>query len=561
MRNGLLLLVASCLVLAARSPLIGAPAQQVLPPIPPSARDPLAGVEIREIRVLGSTVFTSEKLAKITARYVNRRLTSEDLSVLRRELTDLYVNDGYINSGALIPDQTLSGGVITVEIVEGRLTELEVQEPRWFRAEHIRKRLEPGADGPLNIQSLQERLQLLEQDPRIRRFAAELRPGYRPGEARLNVAIEEETPYSASVGFDNYQSPTVGSSHVALSAIHENLTGFGDVLSVRTGWSSGVSPQIAATYEIPLTAQDTSLAFTYTKNDFTVVEAPFDSLDVVSESSGFGLELRHPIYRTLNTDLVVGVGVERTSNRTFLLGETFSFSLGAKDGESNVTALRVSQQWTHRSQNQAVAIQSRFSFGVNLFGATIHGADSIYRQIEVENPPDGRFFAWLGKFQWARRLGRAQLIFRTDTQLATDPLLATEQLPIGGRNSVRGYRENQLVRDNAVISSLESRLTLVSDRSWARSLELAPFFDFGEGWHTTPEAAGRGRILLPVPPSRIYSVGVGVRWNGVFGDSLRWNPQFEVYWGEGLVDLAGANSPSGSLQDTGIHFSFGLRVF
>ncbi len=561
MRNILLLLVASCLVLAATFPLIGAPAQQVLPPIPPSARDPLAGVEIREIRVEGSTVFTTDELDTITARYVNRRLTSEDLSVLRRELTDLYVNNGYVNSGALIPDQVLGGGVITVAIVEGRLTDLEVEEPRWFRAEHIRKRIEPGADGPLNIRSLQQRLQLLEQDPRIRRFAAELRPGYRPGEARLNLAIEEESPYSASVGFDNYQSPTVGSSRVTLGAAHVNLMGFGDVLSVSSGWSSGVSPQITAAYEIPLTAQDTSLNFSYTKNDFTVVEAPFESLDVVSESSGFGLELRHPLYRTLNTELVVGVGAGRTSNRTFLLGERFSFSLGAKDGESNVTALRVSQAWTHRSQNQALAVQSRFSFGMNLFGATIHGDDSIYRRIDVQDPPDGRFFAWLGKFQWARRVGRAQLIFRTDAQLAADPLLATEQLPIGGRNSVRGYRENQLVRDNAVISSLESRLTLVSDRTWARSLELTPFFDFGEGWHTTPDAAGRGRILLPVPPSRIYSAGVGVRWDGVFGDSLRWNPQFEIYWGEGLVDLDAANSPSGSLQDAGIHFSIGLRVF
>ena len=160
MRNPLLLLFASGLVLAATLPLIGAPAQQVLPPIPPSARDPLAGVEIHEIRVEGSTVFTTDELDTITARYVNRRLTSEDLSVLRRELTDLYVNNGYVNSGALIPDQVLSGGVITVAIVEGRLTDLEVQEPRWFRAEHIRKRLEPRADGPLNIRSLQERLQL-----------------------------------------------------------------------------------------------------------------------------------------------------------------------------------------------------------------------------------------------------------------------------------------------------------------------------------------------------------------------------------------------------------------
>ena len=552
----LLLLV----LLLSAAPIEGAVLWQILPPVQPPAEHGVA-VQIREIRVEGATVFSPEQLAEVTRRYVGRRLAREDLSFLRRELTDLYVDNGYVNSGALIPDQTVQNGVITVEIIEGRLGELEVERPEWFRADHIRSRIEPGHDGPLNIQTLQARLQLLEQDPRIRRFAAELRPGYRPGEARLRVRIEEERPYSVSVAFNNFQSPTVGSSRIAVSATHRNLMGRGDVLAVTTGRSSGVAPQINATYEIPVRADDTTLSIRFSKNDFTVIEAPFDDLAVDSESSGFGLTLRHPAYRTLNTDLVVGVSLEWMQNRTFLLGEPFSFSLGADDGRSNVTALRVSQEWTHRSQSQAVALESRFSFGLDLFGATIHGDDSIYRQIAVEDPPDGRFLSWLGKFQWARRVGPAQVIFRTDAQLSADPLLATEQLPIGGRNSVRGYRENQLVRDNGVIGSLETRITILSDRKWARSLELAPFLDFGNGWQTDADAAGRGRILLPVPPSSIYSAGVGVRWNAVFGESVRWNPEFELYWGEGLVDLDGSNRTSGSLQDSGIHFNIGLKVF
>ena len=558
MKNGFRLLVATGLLLLSPQ-LAGAPLQQVLPPVE-LTRGGL-GVKVREVRVEDSTVFNPEELAAVTDRYVGRTLTSEDLSVLRRELTDLYIERGFINSGAVIPDQTVEDGVIILQVVEGRLAELEVQDPKWFRADHIRKRLEPEKIGPLNINDLQQRLQLLEQDPRIRRFAAELRPGYRPGEARLSVVIDEERPYSASVAFNNYQSPTVGSSRVTLSGIHQNLTGGGDILTVTTGRSSGVAPQIRATYEIPVRADDTTLSVQFSKNDFTVIEAPFDDLAVESESSDFGLTLRHPAYRTLNTELVVGVSLERIENRTFLLGEPFSFALGADEGRSNVTALRISQDWTHRSQSQAVAIGSRLSFGLDLFGATIHGDDSIYRQIAVEDPPDGRFLSWRGKFQWARRIGPAQVIFRTDAQLSADPLLATEQLPIGGRNSVRGYRENQLVRDNAIISSIETRITVVSDREWARNLELATFFDFGNGWQTNPDAAGRGRILLPVPPSSIYSAGVGVRWNAVFGESVRWNPEFELYWGKGLVDLDSASRRGGSLQDSGIHFNIGLGVF
>src|SRR5687767_2423110 len=84
---------------------------EVLPPIVPPPLDvpqpPFSQqrVLVREIRVIGSTVFTKAELARVTAPYVNRELSAEDLEALRRELTLLYVNRGYVNSGALLPDQ------------------------------------------------------------------------------------------------------------------------------------------------------------------------------------------------------------------------------------------------------------------------------------------------------------------------------------------------------------------------------------------------------------------------------------------------------------------------
>jgi len=44
-------------------------------------------VFVREIRVTGSTVFSAEELAKVTAPYLNREVTSEDLEALRVALT------------------------------------------------------------------------------------------------------------------------------------------------------------------------------------------------------------------------------------------------------------------------------------------------------------------------------------------------------------------------------------------------------------------------------------------------------------------------------------------
>ena len=83
-------------------------------------------VFIREIRLTGNTAFSAEELAEVTAAYTNRYLTSEDLEALRQALTVHYVQRGYLNSGAVIPDQKVTDGVVELHIVEGRLTEIDV---------------------------------------------------------------------------------------------------------------------------------------------------------------------------------------------------------------------------------------------------------------------------------------------------------------------------------------------------------------------------------------------------------------------------------------------------
>ena len=329
---------------------------------------------------------------------------------------------------------------------------------------------------------------------------------------------------------------------------------------MTTGRSSGVAPQIRATYEIPVRADDTTLSIQFSKNDFTVIEAPFGDLAVESDSSGFGLTLRHPAYRTLNTELVVGVSLERIENRTFLLGEPFSFALGADDGRSNVTSLRISQDWTHRSQNQALAFGSRLSFGLDLFGATVHGDDSIYRQIAVEDPPDGRFLSWLGKFQWARRIGPAQVIFRTDAQLSADPLLATEQLRSADETAFAGIGRTSLSGTTP---------------SSARSRPASPWCRIGNGhaaWSwlrsSTSETDGRPTPIPPVAagsssPYRLQHLQRRLRrpMERGFRRIGPLEPRVRALLGKGLVDLDSASRRGGSLQDSGIHFNIGLGVF
>src|SRR4029453_3691287 len=188
----------------------------------------------------------------------------------------------------------------------------------------------------------------------------------------------------------------------------------------------------------------------------------------------------------------------------------------------------------------------RLSFGSAALGATIHSGDE----------PDGLFFAWLGQFQWVQRLPflDAYTIARTDVQLSARPLLVQEQMAVGGRYTVRGYRENTLVRDNAFVASGELRVPVVQRTRWADYLELAAFYDYGRSWNLRPPH------LSPVD---ISSVGVGLRWAlTVPAGRFSVRPQFEVYWGHrlGNVTDVGSGTAGGTIQDQGVQFQFLVAI-
>ena len=161
--------------------------------------------------------------------------------------------------------------------------------------------------------------------------------------------------------------------------------------------------------------------------------------------------------------------------------------------------------------------------------------------------------------QWVRRLGRSEVrpisdtefILRSDLQIADDPLLTLEQIAVGGRYSVRGYRENTLVRDNAHLASLEVRIPILQNLPWADYLQLAPFVDYGRAWQS------QGRTE---EPRYLLSVGVGLRWALAFRGAVPVRPSLEVYWGHALRDARNVTD-DGDLQDHGVHFQFVLGVF
>lgn len=524
-----------------------AESESVLPPIEDddAQLSSVGKVFVRKFRLEGNTVFSDEDLAPVLGPYENREITAEEMQEVKKSVTLFYIDRGYVNSGAVIPDQQVEDGIITFRIIEGKLTKTDISGNTWLRTGYISKRLElttASEAGPLNIITLQDRLKLIRQDPRVENINATLGPGLEPGEAVLDVKVDESRPYHMSLTFNNHNSPGIGSYRGEVGLRHINLTGWGDALSLNYGMTEGLD-EYSANYTIPITCRDTTLTFDFDRSESDVVAAPFDELDIASKTKTYSVALRHPFYKTLSREFAMELKFEKRESETSLLGDPFSFADGTDNGESEVSVLRFSQEWVDRTLTQVLALRSSFGFGLDMMGATIN-----------DSGVDGEFITWLGQFQWLRRIGplNSQILFRTDLRLSNDPLLPMEKFSIGGATTVRGYRENQLTTDNGVISAFEWRIPVaqlkipgVSKGQNDGFLHLVlPFFDFGQGWNTdSPDPS----------PDNIYSVGTGLRWT-VTPKILA-----EVYWGYALRDVE--ESGEYNIQDDGIHFQISAELF
>lgn len=505
-----------------------------LPPPPAGATGARGGPQVlrlEAVRLRGSTVLSHAEVAGAAAPFVGRTVSAADLQALRQRLTRLYVERGYLNSGVILPDQDVAQGTVVFQAVEGTLTELDVSGGGRLRPRYVRARLAAATAAPVNVLRVREALALLQRDPLIDRIHASFTPGERPGEARLSVDAVPAPAFGVTVSVDNARSPSIGATGRALELAHRNLSGRGDAATLAVHRTDGLDER-SASYSLPLSARGATLTLGYRYSEAAVVEAPFDEVDIASESEDLRLTLDVPVRLTLATRLAFGLALESRHSQTTLLGRPFSFSAGVNDGRAEVSVVRLHADWLSRRADSVLAARATLSAGVDVLDATRNA-----------RRPDTRFTSMLTQLQWVQRLGeRSQLVLRGDLQLAADPLLPQEQYALGGAATVRGYRENLLVRDSGWLASAEWRTDLWRPAAGRGGLQLALFADAGRGWN---------RRRATARPDSISSAGVGLRWSAPAGLHA------ELYLAEPLRNV----SAGSDLQDDGVHFRLGWTSF
>ncbi|MEH2162024.1 MAG: ShlB/FhaC/HecB family hemolysin secretion/activation protein [Nostoc sp.] len=536
------------------SPLPSPELPQPLPPpaelFPPSAPTPLPDepipgnfpqtIVVERFEVVGSTVFSPEELALATAEFTKRPISLTEVYQARSKITDLYVRNGYITSGAYIPPQTIKSGVVKIQVVEGKLEDIKVTGTRRLNPNYVRSRLAIATSQPLNRQRLLQALQLLQLNPLIQNVSAEVSAGSRTGSSLLEVKVSEAKTFSSQIVLDNGRSPSVGSFRRRLQLNEANLLGLGDSLGVAYTNTDG-SNSLDTSYTLPLNPRNGTLTFNYGTTSSNVIEPDFKFLDIESASRYYEVTFRQPIIQTPTQEFALGLTASRRESDISWILEREEripapvLSPGADEqGRTKVSAFRFFQEWTSRNSREVIALRSQFSLGIDILNPTIN-----------QNAPDSRFFAWQGQAQWIRLLApETLLLLRLNTQLASRTLLPLEQFGLGGQDSVRGYRQDYLLTDNGTFVSAEVQVPILRLPKIGSILQAVPFVDFGVGWNSSDRENPN--------PNTLAAVGLGLRWSQ--GDRFT----VRLDWG---VPLISVDSNERTLQEKGLYFSLLYNPF
>jgi hemolysin activation/secretion protein len=535
-----------------------------LPKVAPGSEAQATGFELITIEVRGCTVFTKSELDELAAPWLGRRIAAEDVNGLRLTINRAYLERGYINSGVRVPPQDVGSGTLVFEAIEGNLPAIAFDTTMHTDPRYVEARLNRHLSNPLNLGDLQTALHHLERDANIERIDARLVPGEQPGESRLALEVDERKRFEIGIGADNHRSPSVGENRGRVSARLANLTGWGE--SLRLSYTiADEGDEAAGSFSVPLGSGGTAVSAYGGRSDARIVEKDFEVLDIESLTTTWGISFDHRLIDRLDETLTASLGFEAKRSETRLLGLPFSFSPGAQDGISRTRPLLVGLDWVERGPDHVLGLRATWRRGLDVGAATTFDPDTEIEVLLNPTGADGDFS--LGLFQgiYIHRLNRlpgfrwsddrGQVLVRTTAQIASDPLMSLEKIAIGGVETVRGYRENLLVRDNGLAATLEFQIPIPgyrADPHW-RNLMIAPFIDWGRSWdeqntdQTSPTRDTTNRRW-------ILGIGVGILWEPVEG--LR----AALYWGDAAADNFDGDDPSDTdgddgLQGDGIHYS------
>lgn len=223
------------------SPLPGADSAAPAPaPASPTATPAAPTFAIRSVRITGNTAFTEAELLALVSALVGDKRSLADLQQAAARISRHYRAAGYLVARAYLPPQKLEDGALTIAVLEGQLSGVNVGNSSRLMNEkveaflsHIPRNTPPQGD------SVNRAVLLLGDVPGVDAVNARLAAAEQVGQTVLNVDAGAAPLAQGRLEADNFGGLYTGRYRLGGSLNLSSALGWGERFSARLLASNG----------------------------------------------------------------------------------------------------------------------------------------------------------------------------------------------------------------------------------------------------------------------------------------------------------------------------------
>lgn len=422
-----------------------------------------------------------EKLVQLAARLEFERgwITVEQLDAIALAVTEYYRENGFILATAFVPEQEVTDGTIRLNVLEGRLGDVAVNNQLIFSAETIKAAFTNELGEPVTEVRIEGALRRINDLPGVR-VRGSFSPGDNVGETRLTLGVLDEQAWSSSVLMDNHGSETTGEIRLYGTTEWNNVWGKGHRLLAGVLRSEGPDSSLYGQleYEMPITAdQRGTLKASISTNEFSVSRLA-NLPQIVGETDNFGLSASYQVIRSRTNNLALGAGYT-FKDVIFQVGALTTLST-----DEQIETFNLAADYTRLWDEQQLILTGRLNVDQgHMLNGEARGQSTDFTKIQLNANLLKRFSLdnWITKNR-----SYFNFVLKMNTQYTEYFLSSVEQFSLGGPNGVRAFGVSDVSVDSGAYLGAELYFDLPVDVMDVLNLPLDPirpyvFYDFAYG--------------------------------------------------------------------------------
>ncbi len=406
-----------------------------------------AGIEVKAVRVSGSTVFSSSELEALIGDLTGGEHSLSDIRNAAARITAYYRQRGYTLARAYLPAQEIKSGRVEIAVLEGRIDKKEViNNSRLMNAGEYFNDIKPG-DG-LNQITIERALLLLNDTPGVSDARATVQPGASVGTSDLLLELNSSAPWSGNVELDNHGNRYTGNNRLSGLLRFNSPLGIGDQFFVRALSSDEALTYARLAYQLPFGVSGIKAGAAYSETNYRRLAKEFVSLRAHGSAQNISAFATYPFIRSLENSVFGTLSWEAKD-----LADYTDTPATASTKKIKVASLGVAgSHQDMQTGRRATTFEITLAAGrLDMDPVTLNLDNSSARS-------NGRYSRLSYSVVHQERMTNADsLMLALSGQRTNKNLNSSEKFSLGGANGVRAYPQGEGVGDQGWLTSIEVR--------------------------------------------------------------------------------------------------------